>query len=169
MLFRILWIGFCLLPLDGFKQTPTTVSLLTCWSVRYRTTVYVERGYNCKEPYSLTSYHNEELKSLTRYFWIVSTYCGVFAWLLMLVELRSFRPALDFLAQSAAHPGSRLLSTKCLFRIFLFSLLLAVFRLSCRIRSFLLNHLSSLYLSIENWSTHPLEKRSTTFSTLTSL
>ena len=49
--FEILWIGHMLrYHTDGFSESPTTVSLLLCWSVRYRLTVYVERVYKRKEP-----------------------------------------------------------------------------------------------------------------------
>ena len=49
--FEILWIGHMLrYHTDGFPESPTTVSLLLCWSVRYRLTVYVERVYKRKEP-----------------------------------------------------------------------------------------------------------------------
>ena len=30
ILLEILWIGYSLLPLDGFKKAPTTVSLYSC-------------------------------------------------------------------------------------------------------------------------------------------
>ena len=49
MIFRMLWIGYYFLPLDGLRKAPTTVSLFICESVRYRMTVYLERGYNRKE------------------------------------------------------------------------------------------------------------------------
>ena len=49
--FEILWIGHMLrYHTDGFSESPTTVSLQLCWSVRYRLTVYVERVYKRKEP-----------------------------------------------------------------------------------------------------------------------
>jgi len=30
MIYKMLWIGYLLLPLDGFEKAPTTVSLLIC-------------------------------------------------------------------------------------------------------------------------------------------
>ena len=45
----MLWIGIFLLPLDGFKKAPTTVSLQFVNQLDTAQTVYVERGYKCNE------------------------------------------------------------------------------------------------------------------------